>query len=77
MLESQYHKIQEFMQGSIKGARVGISKKKLKMIQNIIDEMNRCKTVVNDLIDFNKNNKINEIQTYLDKLSTDLPNFNM
>ena len=77
MLESQYHKIQEFMQGSIKGARVGISKKKLKMIQNIIDEMNRCKTVVNDLIDFNKNNKINEIQAYLDKLSTDLPNFNM
>ena len=78
ILESQYQKIQEFMYGSIKGSRInGISNKKVKIVQNIIDEMNKYKTIINELIEHNKYNKLGEIQAYLEKISLELPNLNM
>ena len=75
ILEAQYHKIQEFMYSSIKGPISGIiTKQKIKVIQGIIDEKNKCKNIINELIEQSKNNKVQEMQAYLEKLSMELPN---
>ena len=80
ILESQYNKIQEFMYGSIRGPTKknnSLDKQKMKALQNIIEEGNKFKMIVSDLIDHNKNNRISEIQECLDKISNETNNINM
>jgi hypothetical protein len=78
ILESQYQKINEFVYNGIKGQNNEvISKQKLKYLQSLLEEMNKYKKMLNDLIDFNKNKRISKIQSYLDKLSTEINNLSM
>lgn len=76
ILDSQYNKIHEFIFSGIKGQNNElISKQKLKNIQSLLEETNKYKKMLTDLIDLNKNKKISKVQSYLDKISTDL-NYN-
>ena len=69
ILESQFQRIDEFMYGKLKSNKTSIIKPNLKIMHNI----DRFKTIIYDLIEFNKLNKISDLQSYLDKISTELP----
>jgi hypothetical protein len=78
ILESQYQKINEFVYNGIKGHNNElISKQKLKYLQSLLEEMNKYKKMLNDLIELNKNKRISNIQSYLDKISTEINNLSM
>ena len=71
ILQSQFEKINEFIYGKLKGP---FCNQKLRIIKNNID---KYKGIINDLIDYNKNIKITEMQSYLDKVSCEMTNLKL
>ena len=70
MIDNSLKKIDEFMSSSIQ--KFPVSKKK-KAYQSVIEEMNKYKLIILEIIESSKRNKQEELQLFLEKISNELP----
>lgn len=73
LFETQFKKINEFISSNV-NRNSNSPTKRMKAYHNLLDETTRYKVIINDVLEKFKNNKQEEIQIYLEKISNELPN---
>lgn len=70
ILDNQFKKIDEFITSGAR--RISVSKP-MRAYKSVIDEMNKYKLILHEIVEKFKSNKQQEMQLYLEKISNDLP----